>query len=1602
MPSYLDFNSTKKLRDDLLKRTLDPVYGKSPSPKTFTSSNYSEQKLSDSPNILQPQLDANRKNDLLTPQKYNIFKPSEYLIKDTITDIPRRANLSLYPYFTPTNDASLIGILNASNFNTESELFKFAANNIKNNPQGVILSRIQQNIQETSDAGANMLNNLGGSNLSNLISGRQPLKVGTDKITVNTNTVPPTIDFLGTVDGTKLPFDTIPGNYLTNPMAPINIRPTDVSATTKVWQDLTGVLGSIVGIQRRPLPSRKPSDLLIENMGESSKYRLFNLLTYSKYAPNYTLTAMSQQSSLLFNIPGMIAQGISSFLGQGAPQGTAYIGDDRSRDVRTATSDIFSGRPIRSNYYLSLMFDQDMANGGYYDGVNLFHEVKSYADGGGINGNLTWMSSTPNSGVTTQYINTTNSSHKSFRPDSILDVTQQILNTKPKAGKESFSHIGHILDQTSKYFVDGKTIISRGSGVMYLNNSGKDIGVQYARVWTKDRPYLKYGDTMPLYTGDTQTPYYSGSTTSPFRRTGVRRFDGSVLTNTWNLNMAPMSDGTKSDKSFSNSSNIFKNPKGDGFYAKKYMLSIENLAWKTSTIPGFTVNDLPYSERGPNGGRVMWFPPYDLKVSEQNSAKWEPNTFLGRPEPIYTYANTERTGQLSFKVVVDHPSILNLLIREHFKSTNEEEVDKFINSFFAGAKDIDFYSLIRTYSNLDSNDIQLIQDYLNSSGDPSTVKQYKPAVPTQVQNNPGGTTTQDSNSETVSSEFNLNFKNNSPIQGTNQYSTEQNYKTLNGEIKTTKNVSITNLTNALNTIITSPPTKETKQDCLTMFQKTGLTSGESGTTVNKIITDLNNIFNDLDTSFTSFTNTLTKLKEDLKNKSVGKNVVIQIGSSTTKAGDDFNYTLSMRRSNSIYKYIISQITNGVTPTEKWSFTSAQSNIVSAPGQEKFTIEVRYTYKELGFDGIDGDVTIRTTNYGYNANTENGDCGKITFNNRDLTLYSTLSYGCRKSKVNVEYKRIAKTDKPINASNNTLTPTGTVPTKTNKPSIDVMKRIIMKTLSEEYYFKKLEETSPVAFSSLKEKLKYFHPGFHSMTPEGLNSRLTFLQQCLRPGNTIPVKGLADNSDIDARNTSFGPPPICVLRVGDFYNTKIVIKDLNIQFEENTWDLNPEGIGVQPMIADITLQINFIGGQGLERPIERLQNALSSNFYANTEMYDERSEETTTSIGGQTGNTFTVDFLEKLNSDYNIQQTGLKDANGNGYLEGFYIGKPNIVSGNLVSIDYSEAVSKVYTSTADYFKQYQDTYNSVLKTYGSLITNVIFNQSYRGISTYTLYNGTSNSNLYLFGVYPQQKDLTILIENFKKDLLNYLNKRNDSKGYTFILDLFKLTNVVNPNDAPAIGEAIFNFVIDKIPNLLDDLYNLPNIINFEVTRNTLISSLDGLNFINENGYDVKIVQDKTYKASFSGYTNGDLYNQYKQCTDYISSNTTKMYSKLNTTIDFSSQNTQFTNPNDDDFDPNVQDILQTLFYGSKTELMGDLNVDFNNDITNPIFKKLDDVLYQEKQVDFKFPKLPVQKNNNIVNYAVSSEQVTNTTDEIKKLFGSQNLVKTISDTLNYYKP
>lgn len=172
--------------------------------------------------------------------------------------------------------------------------------------------------------------------------------------------------------------------------------------------------------------------------------------------------------------------------------------------------------------------------------------------------------------------------------------------------------------------------------------------------------------------------------------------------------------------------------------------------------------------------------------------------------------------------------------------------------------------------------------------------------------------------------------------------------------------------------------------------------------------------------------------------------------------------------------------------------------------------------------------------------------------------------------------------------------------------DLQQRNAVRYDQEYYFFRTLEEKAPITYSKLMDKLRYFDPAFHSMTPEGFNARLTFLQQCMRQGNTI---GASDVNAKSANNLAFGRPPVCILRLGDFFRTQIIITNLNISYEAGNgiqWDLNEEGIGVQPLLATVNLSFNIIGGADLTGPIRRLQNAMSFNYYANARLYDNRAD------------------------------------------------------------------------------------------------------------------------------------------------------------------------------------------------------------------------------------------------------------------------------------------------------------------------------------------------------------------------------------------------------------
>lgn len=248
--------------------------------------------------------------------------------------------------------------------------------------------------------------------------------------------------------------------------------------------------------------------------------------------------------------------------------------------------------------------------------------------------------------------------------------------------------------------------------------------------------------------------------------------------------------------------------------------------------------------------------------------------------------------------------------------------------------------------------------------------------------------------------------------------------------------------------------------------------------------------------------------------------------------------------------------------------------------------------------------------------------KITYETRansDTFSINTGENSAGDDRNNKYFRRVDVTVQPIYAEQEVQPPTQTVEDIAASDNLadqgevnrDVNEFLgtIPEDLRKKIYFtrckkyKFLEINSKMSFDKIAEYIPYFHPAFNSYTPQNFNERLTFLHQCTRTANNINL------NQNDPTNIFYGYQPYVYLSIGDFIKTKALITNLTIDYNtpDMTWDLNPEGgAGVQPMFATVTLSLTLFGGQSMSGALSRLQNALSFNYYANTEMYDIRSD------------------------------------------------------------------------------------------------------------------------------------------------------------------------------------------------------------------------------------------------------------------------------------------------------------------------------------------------------------------------------------------------------------
>ena len=1074
-------------------------------------------------------------------------------------DQDRPSNGQPYPTFNASSYRSVSILLSpdplGSNglLSADSFIARLGAKTLKKEFQ----DRIGRAIIRETIGRANILNVNSSTNLVNILTGSVPLIEPNYNITVINNPLGAAAQFALSLAGSQLPFSPIPGSYFdqnTNPPQPTTIQQALLgNPLAAAGNFISNLLGA----------GKTGSQIFFENTGQGQKSLLFKNINFNRYKPSYDRTLIDRLGGAL--------------VGTNTNNANYYIGSTTSEPSRIfSPSGSLPNDPYGNEVQAPVYGPEELAQ--LYEGpskeIRLGANGPTYGNGGGIEGGFTWVSpkykgnagkkvgiggeiTSDDEDFKPSSYNTTESTERTFREGSILDDTQRIIDSQPQGGNR-LKHAGNAIDQVSKVFNDGYKEMTKGSRVLsYVGEIGQEVGTEYCRVFAKDVPYLQYNDLQKT----------DGITTEG------RRFSWSVLDKTYNLNIAPNKQEGGQD-----STNIIGTM--NNAYAKKYMFSLENLAWATSNSPGYSVSDLAVCERGPNGGRVMWFPPYNLTFSESVQASWNQNDFIGRPEPIYTYKNTSRTGSLTWDIVVDHPSVLNLIVNKVLgNETNKTRIDGILDSFFAGCRKYDIYELAKKYYTINPNDLFQMQQAITSKEITKEQMEYIvntiTETPEVAEANSGGGATGSGGSNgnggidlSKYEQIGFYFANDFPKQRTSPNYNEMYEEYIEQQPTYSKKTNGPQLDEFYNTVIT-PNYKIAQQLAI-------------------------------------------DVAEQIKNSTSGT-VTISIDSSCSAPQTvEYNKSLASRRINSVIRFF------NENPATKKYIEEKRLLVVSGTGFGEVAtstpLKSKKTQEPYSVDEMAPAQSVNCTDTNQNAVGGDTQVGA-------KDIYTTPAMSCRRAFIS-KINNNLKAPEPVLTPKYTTVVTGNVVTKTETQTQienvavvrdNITKRVLRSLLSECDYFEVIKEETPMVFDNLKDKLKFFQPAFHAITPEGLNTRLTFLQQCMRPGDTIPVVKSIDGKDVleynNATNTSFGAPPVLILRVGDFYNTKIIPTSLSLAYEQ--LDINPEGIGVQPMIAKVTMAFNFVGGSGLKESVDKLQNALTFNYYANTEIYDDRADPTDTS-------------------------------------------------------------------------------------------------------------------------------------------------------------------------------------------------------------------------------------------------------------------------------------------------------------------------------------------------------------------------------------------------------
>ena len=826
--------------------------------------------------------------------------------------------------------------------------------------------------------------------------------------------------------------------------------------------------------------------------------------------------------------------------------------------------------------------------------------------------------------------------------------------------------------------------VSRGRNLLKKNASVNSNGDPYCRVWTAFQHYNEYRNAI-RGNEDFTISKQQDALESYGQRTKKGWQVNSVLNDNNTVQIAPHKNlgtqdaYTKSKAETGTTRGLIRTDA----QMHKYMFSIENLAWRDSDQ---FIDNLTPSQRGPNGGRIMWFPPYNLEFTENITPEWEPHSFIGRGEQIYTYKNTTRSGTLSFTMLIDHPSMVDLWAHENGdRAGDSDEMD--LLRYFAGCGDLPINIKIEDEVTECEKTLDTKPSGTIPTGDvPPTSEEEPPLEETPITNVQGSlefyvffpnnfsgkdyykkskskndvivdykTTTKGDNSyeqecETIDPiEYLLKGKGTTMggsgyEMSTNGLGDAGNYAVKYGETvkwhyRVDCDVAHESLVYTGNYKDTASYQMNNKIVNVKQYASGIMKNTDSDPDANKFVISLNDMYSILKGEPTD--ETLVKIKEILLSPETKISNMEIKGFASSHGDTENNKKLAQERGRTVLYWLrdtdvmSTLIPEGVSvENDQVTVDATNKTNVSGPSAKAarsvrvymefetapVKAENNETENSQEFNASKNEVTDANAPKLNSSEEESKEVGGQVFDdnvprylskekgkevlmpiggiywedaNRNLYVFNKeLNRFEIKSLVD---QKDSMLDEAVVAAYNKPK---CVTKKIRKPFKDVS------VAQNEYkYFEDIAKQKTPLYHKISEKVKYFDPAFHSLTPEGFNARLNFLHQCTRQG---PTCGASDTKGFSAGNLSFGRPPFCVLRVGDFYHTKILIESISINYGENTWDLNPEGVGVQPMMANIDINFTFLGGSDLGGPINRLQNAISFNYYANTSVYDDRAK------------------------------------------------------------------------------------------------------------------------------------------------------------------------------------------------------------------------------------------------------------------------------------------------------------------------------------------------------------------------------------------------------------